>query len=149
MLSWSNWLANWLTMSFMRGSLWLNRHVARSTNVPCNMVVWLYLFQLRKAPFPSDNRVRTQGGSAQFGNLLICLETFYQTASVNKSSIVCRPWIYPTLVSITAEIFLWTLLAVQKSECVLCTLMRDECRCNKYISTGLLTFCKARHPIEP
>jgi len=29
-------------------------------------------------------------------------------------------------------------------------LMREECHCNKYISTGLglLTFCKARHALE-
>jgi len=57
---------------------------------------------------------------------------------------------HPTLVSITAEIFLGTLLAVQKSKCLLRMLMREECRCNKYISTGLglLTFYQARHAIE-
>ena len=77
-----------------------------------------------------------------------------------RSSVACRPWILPILPppphsytgqhSITAKIFLWTLLAVQKSQCVLCMLMRQECHCNKYISTGfgLLTFCKARHAIE-
>jgi len=70
-----------------------------------------------------------------------------------RSSIACRPWIsvilpplHPTLCSITAKIFLWTLLAVQK--CVLRMLMREKCHCNKYISTGLLTFCKVRQAIK-
>jgi len=72
-----------------------------------------------------------------------------------RSSITCRPWIsailprpHPMLNSITAGIFLWTLLAVQISKCALCMLMREECHCKKCISTGSLTFCKARHAIE-
>jgi len=64
--SWS-FVANWLTMSFMRGSLWLSRHVARSTNLPCKMVVWLSLFN------SFLQRLRTQGGLAEFGRLLIYL----------------------------------------------------------------------------
>jgi len=75
-----------------------------------------------------------------------------------RSSVACRPWVLPILLpppysyagqhSITAKIFLWTLLAVEKSKCLLCMLMTEECHCNKWISTGLLTFCKARHAIE-
>jgi len=49
---------------------------------------------------------------------------------------LCRPASYAVQHSITAKIFLWTLLAVQESKCVLCMLMREECRCNMYISTG-------------
>jgi len=39
---------------------------------------------------------------------------------------------------------------VRKPKCVLYMLMREECHCNKYISTGLglLTFCKPRHAVE-
>jgi len=43
-----------------------------------------YQFQPGKAPFLSDFGVRTQGGSAQLGSLLIFWETFYQTESVKK-----------------------------------------------------------------
>jgi len=71
-----------------------------------------------------------------------------------RNSIACRPWIsailpLPTLrwsASLTKH-FSWTLLAVHKSKCVCCMLMRAECHCKKCISTGSLTFCKARHAI--
>jgi len=74
------------------------------------------------------------------------------------SGVAYRPWILPILPppphsypgqhSITAKIFLWTLLTVQKSKCLFCMLMTEECHCNEWISTGLLTFCNARHAIE-
>jgi len=87
-----------------------------------------------------------------------CQTRFSSRATSGRSSIACRPWIFPILPppphsyagqqSIAAKIFSWTLLAVQKSKCLLCMLITGECHSNKWISNGLLTFCKARHAIE-
>ena len=62
----------------------------------------------------------------------------------------CRPSSYASQYSITAKMFLLWLLAVQKSKCVLYMLMREEWHCGRYISNGLITFCKVglRHAIE-
>ena len=47
----------------------------------------------------------------------------------------------PSQHSITAKIYLQRLLAVQKSNACF-MLMREDCHCGKYISNGLITFCK-------
>ena len=55
----------------MRVSLSLNRQWLCSTNLTCNIVVWLYQFQLGKAPSPLATD--TGWGLAEFGSLLISL----------------------------------------------------------------------------